>query len=64
MKHYAGVMQVTSVGSFSFAGFIGTDNNPSMSKSVVAKRSGVRQEGCCPCDIRLGMQNLQHLHHV
>ena len=46
MKHYADAMQVTSVGSFSLAGFIGTDNNPSMSKSVVVKRSGVRQEGC------------------
>ena len=64
MKYYADAMQVTSVGSFSLVGFIASNNNPSMSKSVVVKRSGMRQECCYSCDIRLGWQNLQHLHHV
>ena len=53
MKYYADAIQVTSVGSFSLAGFIASDNNHSMSKSVAVKRSGVRQECCYSCDFRL-----------
>ena len=53
MKYYADAIQGTSVGSFSLVGFIASDNNPSMSSCVVVKRSGVRQECCYSCDIRL-----------
>ena len=64
MKYYADAMQGTSVGSFSLAGFIASNNNPSMSKSVAVKRSRVRQECFYECDFRLGWQNLQHLHNM
>ena len=62
MKYYADAIQVTSVGSFSLAGFIASNNNHSMSKSVVVKRSGVRQECCYECDFRLRTHTHTHTH--